>query len=50
MEWLGKLLFPKNPKMVRYRKLQLVFIAIIFSVLCCALVGLLIYFLSRSGY
>ena len=47
MEWLGKLLFPKNPKMVRYRKLQVVFIAILFSVLCCALVGLAIFFLSR---
>jgi hypothetical protein len=50
MDRLGKLFFPKNPKMVRYRKMQLVFMAIFFSVLCCALVGLLIFFLSRSGY
>jgi hypothetical protein len=50
MERLGKLLFPKNPKMVRYRKLQILFIVIFLSVLCCALVGLLVYFMGRAKY
>ena len=50
MDTLGKWLFPKNPKWVRHRKLQLVSFAIFFSVLACALVGVLVFFLGRSRY
>jgi hypothetical protein len=50
MQWLGKLFFPGNPKMVRYRKLQLLFFTIALIVLSCAVVGLLFYLLSKPGY
>ena len=40
---LGKLLFPKNPRMVRYRKLQLLFFMVFFSLLAAALVALMFY-------
>jgi hypothetical protein len=42
---LGKLLFPKNPRMVRYRKLRILFFALAFCVLGCMLIGLMIYLL-----
>jgi hypothetical protein len=44
---LGKLLFPNSPRLVRYRKLQLLFIAIILSVLAAGLVALLFYLSNR---
>jgi hypothetical protein len=47
MDRLGKLFFPRNPKMVRYRKMQVVYIAILFSVICCGMVGLLVFLLGR---
>jgi hypothetical protein len=50
MEWLGKLLFPRNPRLVRYRKLRLLFFTIVLIVLSCAVVGLLFYLVSRPGY
>jgi hypothetical protein len=40
---LAKLLFPKNPRMVRYRKLQLLFFSIFFSLLAATLVALFFY-------
>lgn len=40
---LGKILFPKNPRMVRYRKLQLLFWTIFFSLLAALAVGSLFY-------
>ena len=50
MEWLGKLFFPGNPKMVRYRKLRLLFFTITLVVLSCAVVGVMFYLLSKPGY
>jgi hypothetical protein len=50
MEWLGRLLFPTNPKMVRYRKVRLLLFTIFLSVLSCVLVGLLVFLMGRSGY
>ena len=50
MERLGKLLFPNDPRMVRYRKLRLLFITVFLGVLSCVLVGLLVYFMSRADY
>ncbi len=47
MEWLGKLLFPNNPRWVRYRKRQLLFFTIGLSLLACALVGLLVFLLNK---
>ena len=44
---LGKLLFPKNPKRVQERKLQLLLFTIALCALACALVGLLFYFLNQ---
>ncbi len=49
-EWLGNLLFPGNPKMVRYRKLRLFFFTIALIVLSVALVGLMFYLLSCPSY
>lgn len=40
---LGKILFPKNPRMVRYRKLQLLFFTVFLSVFAAAVVGVLYY-------
>jgi len=40
---LGKWLFPKNPRMVRYRKLQLLFFTIVFSLLAAVVVALMFY-------
>jgi hypothetical protein len=43
MDRLAKLIFPNNPKLVRHRKLQLLFFTIVLCVLACAVVGLLFY-------
>ena len=48
MEWLAQLLYPDNPRLVRIRKLQLLLFTIALGALSCAVVGLLIYFLSKS--
>jgi hypothetical protein len=45
---LGKWLFPRNPRMVRYRKLRILFFAIAFSIAGCLVIGLMIYFLYRT--
>ncbi len=47
MEWLGKLLFPKNPRWVRYRKRQLLLFTVTLSLLACLLVGVLFYLLNQ---
>jgi len=47
MYQLGKWLFPKNPRMVRYRKLRILFFAIAFSVLACVCVGLIMFLLNH---
>ena len=46
MDKLGKWLFPKNPKMVRFRKLQLLFFTIFLSICVCALVAVLFYLMG----
>ena len=46
---LGKWLFPKNPRMVRYRKLRILFFAIAFCIAGCLFIGLMIYLLYRAG-
>jgi hypothetical protein len=50
MEWLAELLFPKNPRMVRLRKLQLLFFTIALSILSCVLIGLLLFLIGRQGF
>ena len=47
MDWLAQLLFPRHPKMVRFRKLQALCFTIVLCVAACAAVGLLIFFLSQ---
>ena len=47
---LGKLLFPKNPKMVRYRKLQILYIMILLGVLACGAMALIIYLLGKPKF
>ena len=48
MDWLARILYPHNPRLVRLRKLQLLFFTITLTVLACAVVGLLFYLLGRS--
>ena len=48
MDRLAKLLFPNNPKMVRFRKLQALYFAVFLSVGACVAVGLVIFFLSQA--
>ena len=50
MEWLAKILFPKNPRLVRLRKMQLLLFTIVLTVLSCAVVGLLFYLLGKASY
>jgi hypothetical protein len=50
MQWLGKLLFPGNPRQVRDRKLQLLFFTMALIVLACAVVGLMFFLVSRPGF
>jgi hypothetical protein len=49
MDWLAKLLYPRQPKLVRFRKLQALCFTIILCVAACAVVGLLIYLMSKMG-
>ena len=49
MDRLTKLLFPKNPRMVRYRKLQVLYIAVFLTVAICAAVGVMIFLLNQMG-
>jgi hypothetical protein len=48
MEWLAKLLFPNNPKMVRHRKLQGLYIVVLFVGIICAMVGVMMFLLSTK--
>jgi hypothetical protein len=50
MEWLGKLCFPGNPKLVRYRKLRLLFFTVVLIVTSCTAIGLMFYLLNKPGY
>jgi hypothetical protein len=50
MEWLAELLFPKNPRMVRLRKLQLLFFTVVLSLLACAFIGLILFLMGRQGF
>lgn len=50
MHKLAKLLFPNNPKWVRYRKLERLFFSIVLTLLACGAVGAIIYYLNlRAG-
>jgi len=46
MDWLTQRLFPNDPKMVRYRKLEVLYIAVL--VVVCAAVGVMILMLSTK--
>jgi hypothetical protein len=48
MDRLGKLLFPKSPRLVRRQKLQTLGFAITFGFLACVIVGLLMYLLTKA--
>ena len=48
MDRLAKLLFPKHPKMVRFRMLQALFFVAFLSVGSCVAVGAVIIYLSRT--
>jgi len=50
MEALGKWLFPDHPRMVRYRKLRIVFFAIVLGALSCALIGVLLVVINRPWH
>ena len=47
MHKLAKLLFPNNPKWVRYRKLERLFFSIVLPLLACGAVGAIIFFLNQ---
>ena len=47
---MGKLLFPKNPRMVRYRKLQILYIMVLLGVLCCAVVAGIMYLIGKPKF
>ncbi len=49
MDRLARILFPGNPRMVRYRKMRLLVFAIFMSLFAAALVGVLFYFANRLG-
>jgi hypothetical protein len=47
MDWLAKILYPRHPKLVRFRKLQALCFTIVLCVAACAVVGLLIFLMSN---
>ncbi|HWH67987.1 MAG TPA: hypothetical protein VNT26_01270 [Candidatus Sulfotelmatobacter sp.] len=49
MDTLAKWLFPSNPRMVRHRKLQMLFCTLFMSVLACAVVGGVVFLLYMTG-
>ena len=49
MDWLAKLIFPHNPKLVRFRKLQALCFTIVLCVAACAVVGLIIFLMNQMG-
>ena len=48
MDRLSQLLFPGNPKRVRYRKMQALYFGVFLSLAACVAVGVLIYLLSQA--
>ena len=48
MDLLTNLLFPNNPKMVRFRKMQLLYITVFLIVAICAAVGVAIFLLNQT--
>jgi len=44
---LARLLFPNNPRMVRYRKMRLFMFGVFLSLFCAAAVALLFYLANR---
>ena len=49
MDRLAKIMFPNNPRMVRYRKMRLLLFAVFMSLFAALLVGVLFYFANRIG-
>ena len=47
MDWLARILYPRHPKLVRFRKLQALCFTIVLCVTACAVVGLLIFLMSK---
>ena len=47
MDRLAQLLFPDNPKRVRYRKMQSLYFAVFVSLATCAAVGVAIFLLNN---
>ena len=47
MDKLSQLLFPNNPKHVRYRKMQSLYFAVVISVVACVAVGVGMFLLNR---
>jgi len=45
---LGKVLFPKNPRLVRYRKLRILGFSIVLSACACLAMGTAIFLLNRA--
>jgi len=41
------MLFPNNPRMVRYRKMRLLYAGVFLSILAAVVVGLMFYFANR---
>jgi len=50
MYTLGKWLFPKQPRLVRERKLRDLFFTVVLSAMACMLIGLLMLALNRTGH
>jgi len=46
---LAKWMFPKQPRLVRERKLRMVFFTIFLILASCVLMGLMIYVLYSTG-
>jgi len=49
MDWLTKCLFPNNPRMVRYRKLEVMYIVLFLVLAVCATVGVMIFMISTES-
>jgi hypothetical protein len=44
---LAKFLFPRQPRMVRWRKMRLLFVGILLSLLSAAVVGALVFLSNK---
>ena len=47
MDRLARILFPRQPRMVRYRKMRLLFVGIFLSLLSATVVGALFFFANK---